>query len=564
MFPQDLPLDTGTVHTAPFLPLAFRLGAAFGLMAMLLALPPEAAGGLPGEPVYLGCLALLFAESVWEAHRSCRHGLAPFATPPARWIRYNLFLDAVLITLTIAFNGVDKAQLATIYIFPVLASAFYLNITEIVVVAVLSSVMHITCVLLFTTGTLPSFGRSGPTFWLDPGGMALILGFASLQIFSAALVVVVIRKHLEGLRQDLSKSESVVGELSTLYQLVFESMFSGLITVDLEGRITSANQAAQNILHRPLEPGAPIEAQGLVALADLDRRVKDGRFELDVVTPDGDKQILGGNLVALRGAGGRDSGHLVVFQDLTQMKALEERTRTSERLAGVGELSAEMAHELRNPMASILGCVQILRQGEQPKPMVDRVLTILGRESERVSALVTDFLDFTRPRPVRIQPIRLRTIVEDLRASWETDRRCSGLAMTAPEPPDLWILGDTVWVHQVFTNLLSNARKALKDSPAPAIRLSYWPRLDTVAVTVSDNGCGMSEERRRMIFIPFSSGFEEGTGLGMSLVFQFVQQMGWDIQVVSTVGRGTAVTLTLPIHRGAPPEPEIHQDPHVR
>jgi len=562
MFPQDHPLDDSTVRNAPFLPLAFRLGAAFGLIVLQLALPQDSAGGQPGEGFYLGCLALMFLESVWEAHRACRRGLTPFATPTAKWIRFNLFLDAALITLLIAFQGVDQAQLATIYIFPVLASAFYLNIIEIVAVAILSSAMHIASVLLFTSGALPGFGRSGPDFWMDPPQLAFILGFATLQIFAAALVVVVIRKHMEGLRQDLSKSESVVGELSTLYQQVFESMFSGLVTVDLEGRITSANQAAQKILSRPLEPGTPIDAQGLGALADLGSHLKDGRFELDLTTPEGDKRIVGGNLVTLQGARGLVSGHLVVFQDLTQLKVLEERTRTSERLAGVGELSAEMAHELRNPMASILGCVQILKQGEQPKAMVDRVLTILGRESERVSALVTDFLDFTRPRPARIQAIRLRTIVEELRASWETDLRSSGLAFAAGEPPDLWVLGDTVWVHQVFTNLLSNARKALKGCPDPVIRLAYRQRKTSIAVSVSDDGCGMSDARRRAIFIPFSSGFEEGTGLGMSLVFQFVQQMGWDIQVDSTLGRGTTITLTLPIHPGSGPEPAISQDLH--
>ena len=562
MFPQDDPLSGRTVRAAPFLPLAFRFGAAFGLMAMHLALPPAASGGLPGEEVYMACLALMFGESVWEAARSCRRGSTPFATPPAAWIRFNLALDAALITLTIAFHGVDQAQMATLYIFPVLASAFYLNIVEIVAVAVLSSLMHITSVLLFTWGALPGFGRSLASLAVDPPRLAFILGFATLQIFAAALVVVVIRNHLEGLRGELRKSESVVDELSTLYRLVFESMFSGLVTVDLEGRITSANRAAKTILQRPLEPGADMDSQGLGALADLGSHLKDGRFELDITTPEGDKRIVGGNLVALRGTAEQSSGHLVVFQDLTQLKVLEERTRTSERLAGVGELSAEMAHELRNPMASILGCVQILKQGEQPKAMVDRVLTILGRESERVSALVTDFLDFTRPRAPRIQPIRLRGVVEELRASWETDQRTSGIRFAAAAPPDLWVLGDTIWVHQVFTNLLSNARKALHGVAEPVIRLDYRLRPAAVAITVADNGCGMSEERRRMIFIPFSSGFEEGTGLGMSLVFQFVQKMGWDIRVETALGRGTRITLTLPIHPGTFPESGVHQDVH--
>jgi two-component system sensor histidine kinase PilS (NtrC family) len=352
----------------------------------------------------------------------------------------------------------------------------------------------------------------------------------------------------------------VVGELSNLYQQVFESMLAGLITVDQEGRITSANRAARAILHRPLEPGTPIDSQGFGPLADLGSRVREQRFELAVPTPEAEPRTIGGNLVALYGPDQRASGQLLVFQDLTQLKALQERTRLSERLAAVGELSSEIAHELRNPMASILGCVQILRQGDQPRPTQDRVLNILARESERVSTLVTDFLDFTRPRTMRLQAIRLPDMEEEVRASWETDARNRGLTLAAGVPPDVWILGDTSWVHQVFSNLLSNARKALKGAVRPTIRLAYQLRPGRVLVAVSDNGCGMGEERRRSIFIPFSCGFEEGTGLGMSLVFQFVQQMGWDIEVASALGQGTTIHLSIPIHPGTSLPPAAHHE----
>lgn len=550
MFPKNIVLSA-EAETALFLPLAFRLGVSFGLIVLHLALPTETLGALPGEGFYLWTLAAMFGEGVWEAWRSIRQGRPPFATPAAGWIHFNLVLDTALITLIIAYHGIDQAQLATIYIFPVLASAFYLPIAGIVAVAVLSSAMHLASVLLFAFDRMAAFGRSGPGVVPDPPRLAFILGFATLQIFAATLVVVSIRRHLESLRSDLTKSESAVGELTSLYRQVFESMLSGLVTVDLEGRITSANPAAQNILRRDLDPGTPIDAHGLGDLPELGSRMKGGRFELDLATPEGEKRIVGGNLVPLTGPGGQVTGHLIVFQDLTQLKALEERTRTSERLAGVGELSSAMAHELRNPMASILGCVQILRQGEQPRAMLDRVLTILGRESDRVSALVTDFLDFTRPREARTQPMRLRNIVEELGASWETDPRNAGLALIQGVPPDVEILGDPAWVHQVFTNLLSNARKALHGVPEPRISLEYRLRPGTVTVTVRDVGCGMTQERLRMIFIPFSSGFEEGTGLGMSLVFQDVQKMGWDIQVQSAPGAGTRVALIIPLQAGA-------------
>lgn len=558
MLPKDQPSPDGASASAPFLPLAFRLGATLGLMVLQLALPDGGFGAMPGEGFYMACLALFFGESVWEAAQSIRHGHAPFATPSPHWIRFNLLLDATLVTLLIAFHGVDQERLATIYIFPVLASAFYLHIYEIVGVGILSSSFHIASVLLFTTGILPSFGRSGASAGLDPGQLTFVLGFATLQIFAATLVVVVIRKHLETLSQDLSKSAAVVDELSALYRRVFDSMFSGLITVDLEGRITSANPAAVSILQRPLGLGTLIEDHGFGDLTHLSNNLKERRFELDFATASGEKRIVGGNLVALRGPEDAMTGNLLVFQDLTELKILEERTRLSERLAAVGELSSELAHELRNPMASIQGCVQILKQGEQSRPLMERVLTILWRESERVSAIVTDFLDFTRPRPARIQPMQLTLVVEDLVASWEIDPRSQGLPLVVDPVPDLWVLGDPVWVHQVFTNLLSNARKALIGVPDPRIAMAFQRRPWALAITVSDNGCGMTEARRRAVFIPFSSGFEEGTGLGMSLVFQFVQQMGWDIQVESTLGSGTTIHLTIPLQDGNLPAPSSH------
>jgi signal transduction histidine kinase len=149
---------------------------------------------------------------------------------------------------------------------------------------------------------------------------------------------------------------------------------------------------------------------------------------------------------------------------------------------------------------------------------------------------------------------------EEVRASWETDARNSGLTLADGVPPDVWILGDPSWVHQVFSNLLSNARKALKGAVRPTIRIAYQLRPGQVHVAVSDNGCGMGEERRNAIFIPFSCGFEEGTGLGMSLVYQFVQQMGWDIEVASSLGQGTTVSLSIPIQPGTSQPADAHHE----
>jgi len=531
----------------PFLPLAFRFAVSFGLIVLQLALPSDGLRGAPHENVYIGILVLLFLESVWEVGHFLQQTGKVFSTPSLPWIRANLVLDILLITVLIAFQGVDQERFATVYIFPVLASAFYLGITEIVAVGVTAACAHVLSVMLFSSGRLPAFGHSGPSLGLEPSQQFFILGFATLQIFLSVLVVVLIRKHLETLRSTLSRSEAAVDQLSALYHRVFESMFSGLITVDMDGRITSANPAAENILLRSLTPGTSVFALGLEDLFPLETLPKEQRFEHEFVTASGAKRILGGNTAPLRDGEGFQTGHLLLFQDLTEMKALEERTRINERLAVVGELSSELAHELRNPVASILGCAQLLRQGEQPKAMTERVLTILRRESERVSVLISDFLDFTRARPVVVQSCWLPSLIDDVKASWETDARSAGRPLHLEPPPEIWIQGDPMCIHQVFTNLLSNARKALREKPEGWIRVAFRRPGERLEVEVSDNGCGMSSDQLRTIFLPFSSGFQEGTGLGMSLVFQFVQRMGWDIRIESQEGAGTSVHLSIPL-----------------
>lgn len=526
--------------------MAFRFAASFGLAILHLALPPDPARAPVRESVYLACLILFFVESAWEAARSLTRTGQAFAIPSLRWIRLNLLLDILLVALIISFQGVDQERFATIYIFPVLASAFYLGITEIVAVGALSTVAHVSSVLLFTSGILPAFGHSGPDLDPEASQRTFILGFATLQISAATLVVVLIRKHLESLRQTLSQSEATVDVLSSLYRRVFESMFSGLITTDLEGLITSANPAASHILQQAMVPGARLDQLDIVDLTLHGNLPKEQRFERGFITPDGQRRIVGGNVAPLLDGEGHQSGHLLLFQDLTELKALEDRTRLSERLAAVGELSAELAHELRNPLASIMGCVQILKQGEQPPPMMERVLAILRRESERVSALVSGFLDFSKPRPVTVQPLWLPALVEEVKASFEIDPRNEGLRLSLDVVPALWVLGDSVCVHQVFGNLLSNARKALKDVPTPLLHLGFQVEHSIVVCQVADNGCGMSPEQVRSIFVPFSSGFSEGTGLGMSLVFQFVQRMGWYIDLESELDRGTRIRLKIP------------------
>lgn len=541
----------------PFLPLAFRLGVSLGLVVLHFALPPE--GPLPGEWFYLGFLIAVFLEGSYEAYRSLDLKGDLFAVPSKTWIRWNLLLDITVILLLVAFQGVNQERLFTFYVLPVLGSAFYLGTLDILGIALFTAAAHIVMVLFFDAGWLPSFGHTIPNFTRDPADTALILSIATLQIFAAALVVVLLRRNIERLDASLVASEAAVDELEALHKRVVDSLFSGLVTLDARGRITSANPAASQILKNQIRLGEPMEAlfPGAEALDEAVRNTE--RFELPMFLPGAESRILGGQVAPLRDSegGGNTAGHLLIFQDLTEFKAMEQRTRVAERLAAVGSLSAGLAHELRNPLASIMGCVQLLQNETQPPDMQKRLLGILARESNRVDAIVKDFLDFARPEKLKRDRLYFPSVMEDLQSSWETDLRAAGLNLEMDPPPQVWIETDPMGFHQTLTNLLSNARKAMRGVQAPELSIGFRLADHQLKISVRDNGCGIDAERLDTLFVPFSSGFDEGTGLGLSLVYQFVQAMGWDIKVDSTLGKGTKVRLFLPTYTegGAPSPP---------
>ncbi len=544
MLQRTLARMSPSASAPPFLPLAFRLAATLGLVLLHLWLPQ---GLLPakGEWLYLTMLMFFFIETIVELefHRQAKGRL--FAIPGITGVRWNLLLDVALVTLVVAYHGTDQERLATFYLFPVLASAFYVGTQDILGVGLFSASLYAGLVVGFSNGWIPPFGASG--LGLEGAHRIQVVAMASLQIFTATLVMMFLRRNLESLRQNLNLREAEADELAELHLRVVESMSSGLVTLDAQGRITSANPAAEAILQRRLEPGTAITEHLPLTPEALGAPKGEPRFELTIPSPEGNR-IMGGHLAPLRGPQGGNGGSILIFQDLTEWKTLEERTHTAERLAAVGQLSAGLAHELRNPLASIMGCVQLLAGGKEG-PSRERVLGILARESDRVNEIVTHFLDFASPREPQMQEISLPAFIEGVAASWEMDPRTQGLPLSLPgHPPALSIQGDPTASHRILTNLLSNARKAVASVAEPRVALGWEQEVDQLTLWVEDNGCGMDEDRKRRLFLPFQSGFEEGAGLGMSLVFQMVQRMGWSLRVESVLGQGSRVSLVIPCH----------------
>ncbi|MCL1907828.1 MAG: ATP-binding protein [Holophagaceae bacterium] len=546
-FLEPLPQDLKTAGL--FLPLALRFVASFALLILHFALDMEPHNGSVGEWIYVFCLGTLFIESVFEASRSTLRLGSPFSVPSRPWIYLNLFLLCFLVTLLVSFHGVAKAGLAALYIFPVLASAFYVGINTIIGVGAVSISMYALCVVLFSSKIAPLFGHLEIQSDLLPSEQFWLIAFTTLQIMVATLVVVSIRSRLENLGSNLSKSEAVVDELSTLYRNVVESMTSGLVTTNLKGILTSANPSAEQILQTRILPGLPLQALDAIELAVKKTVPETSHFERALTTSDGAEKIVGGTISPLMDSENQQTGFLILFQDLTKIKAMEARMRLSERLAAVGELSSELAHEMRTPLASITGCVQILQKQNSDWSIVEKVMTILIRESKRIGAVVTDFLELASPRDLKIEPLWLPDLLEEVKATCDTDHRYSDLALDIDSPLEVRILGDALGSHQILTNLLSNSRKAVRGRVEPMIKMIQKIQGDRLSLTIADNGIGMDKSRIGDIFTPFRSGFSEGTGIGMSLVFQLTQRMGWEISISSEINAGTEIILKIPLEK---------------
>ena len=374
--------------------------------------------------------------------------------------------------------------------------------------------------------------------------------------YATALLTSYLSEKLQRTFEELDVNRHNLAELRALNENVVESIPSGLVTLSPSGLVTFANPAAVQILHRPVHDlvGCHVSALGFFSEADW-RVVQEGigtapvmRMEKDDFHVGDDLHTLGWAVTPLNTLEGVASGYTLIFQDLTDMKKLEAELRLKDRMAAVGELSAGIAHEIRNPLAAIAGSVQVLRKSEALSPQEQRLMSIILRESERLNKSIADFLRFVKPQEKRAaefdiaaslsETLDLLANSPELRSDHHIERRIS--------PASFIVSGDADQIRQVFWNLARNAVQAMPNGGA--LRVSTEATADTYRIRFSDSGRGMAEADQRRLFQPFRTNFPTGTGLGMAISYRIVQEHGGQIDVASWPGMGTTITVSLPIH----------------
>jgi two-component system sensor histidine kinase PilS (NtrC family) len=258
----------------------------------------------------------------------------------------------------------------------------------------------------------------------------------------------------------------------------------------------------------------------------------------------GGRVAFGYAVSALVDRKGEARGNILIFQDLSKVKRLEEDLRRADRLAAVGRLAAGLAHEIRNPLASLSGSVEVLRENLDPGPDDNQLFTIVLRETERLNRLVTNFLHYARPEKASYSEVELSTLVDETAFFFLQGEGRVGFALENRVPADLKISGDQAQVEQLLLNLLRNSREATTDGVRVVV--GGERQGDVVVLSVRDDGPGMAPEVAQRAFEPFFSSKDGGTGLGLATVHRIMENHGGTVALETELGSGTEFRLRFP------------------
>jgi two-component system sensor histidine kinase PilS (NtrC family) len=475
------------------------------------------------------------------------------------WIaELQLVFDALIVSALVYMTGGILSYFATLYTLPIIAASTIRSRRGGVLVGVLSSAIYIGLVLQQYLGSAAMTSALAEA--LPPLRIALFS--VGLNVFGFLAVALLSGYLAEGLRRvdaQLRSASNQLSDLQAFSQHVIDSLASGLATTDVEGRIITFNHAAEAITGVAAREavGQSIAhvlqwEDGLSALsgAGTGRRALP-RVELELARADGKSIELGLSTAILRTPRG-ETGFVFTFRDVTDARREERAARMQQRLAAVGQMAAGIAHEIRNPLASMSGSIQILRQelpltGEQ-----SQLMDIVIRESDRLNETIRSFLDYARPQRKPAVRVDVREILTETAALLQNSaERLPTHTVTLDVPPDpACCLADEAQIRQVVWNLASNALRAMADGGV--LRMSVaaheWPDQERhLTIAVRDEGVGIAPADLEEILQPFRGGFARGTGLGLSIVHRIVSDYGGDLQVASKLNQGTTVTVKLPL-----------------
>jgi two-component system sensor histidine kinase PilS (NtrC family) len=365
-------------------------------------------------------------------------------------------------------------------------------------------------------------------------------------------------------RDELKAKQADIIKLEALNEWIIRSMTSGLITLDDQGRILLFNPAAEALFGIP--SGACTGQRLLEALPFLKGHVGLGENEwsphgskhqdfidLPYLRPSGEKIFLRGSVSPLRLPGGALGGRILFFQDMTKMREIEEEMKRVEGLALIGELAAGIAHEIRNPMASISGSIQMLKESLEMDDVKTKLMDIMLREINRLNTLVSDFLLFARPKPSSVQTFDLNQLILDSLELFKNSAKWTEkIRVETQFHGSMNIESDPEQIKQVLWNLFLNAVEAMRGGGLLSVRTGFVDPAEPQAgqrkmaqIVFRDTGEGFSSKGLQFLFTPFFTTKEGGSGLGLAIVKRIVEGLKGRVSGKNHPDGGAEITVWL-------------------
>ncbi|MBW1740830.1 MAG: PAS domain S-box protein [Deltaproteobacteria bacterium] len=473
--------------------------------------------------------------------------------PNLRFAYVQIGLDTLFVTFLIYVTGSIASVFSFLYLVVIIYASIFLYKKGSLIMATLCSMQYGIMIDLEYYGVLkPFYTVASPSLQgYEESYVLYKIIMTMLACFLVAFLSSSLAQQTLKTEKELKAKQKDLEQLEAINASIVHSMDSGLLTLNAANVITTFNRAAEvitgfsreEVLGNRLSSIFPVVVEDL-ALSNVLSKKRPYRYDVEFKKKDGTVGYLGFSMCSLKEPDGKPIGKLLIFQDLTAFRNLEEHVKRVDKLAAIGEMAAGIAHEIKNPLASMSGSIQLLKEEINVTPVVRKLMDIVLREADRLNALANDFLLFARPSSDKIEPVELSSAIGDTLELFQKNGICRNrISVVQDLAPDVWTEMAPKHTHQILWNLLLNAAEAIDGTGT--IKVSLKTVEDMVRVAVKDNGCGMSQEALSKIFDPFFTTKVHGTGLGLSIVYRLLESYDGRLDVQSRQGQGSTFTLYL-------------------
>jgi len=470
-------------------------------------------------------------------------------------IYLQLAVDVLLVTMLVYITGSLRSNYSVLYTLVIIYSVIFLGRYGGMIIASAAGILYGLLLDFEFYRVIPpiSIVEHDSNFTAEDVFIRILVHIVSF--YTLAFLASFVVEQEKKTRSLLQEKESAFNQLDLLFRSIVESVDTGVMTINLQGTIKTFNRAAEEITGFPLaavnnRPIADIFPEFVAFFtAGIIKEKTKNRMEVIIKGNNGKKINLGCSISPLRDKQDKQIGSILIFQDLTDIKLMEETLEKSKQLALIGEMAAGLAHEMRNPLASITGSIELLRQSLNLKDTDERLMQIVLRGKDQLDNFVRDFLLLARPIPVIRELVDVNEttvdVLENIKLSKDwTDK----IEISCSLAEKVTAFANREQIRQVIHNLALNSIQAMKDGGVLSITTKSMLHHDkeVVEIKVTDTGAGIEEKDLRKVFEPFFTNKDKGTGLGLTIVGRIVDGYDGRIKIENGVNQGTICTVWLP------------------